>query len=77
MFLDWNAEAAKKETEKYEKRLEKAELKDILKAIKDASYKGYTGIQWRGKIKEKNLYKLKKYGYKISSITHYISKIEW
>lgn len=77
MFLKWGASDARDRVNRYEKRLDKAELKYIVHLIQSASKHGHTSIKLRGEIKDKNIHILKKNGYKISSSVHNIYEIKW
>ena len=77
MFFNWEADAARNSVERYERQLDKAELKYIIQSIKTASRQGYTGIKWRGDIRKANIRILKEYGYEVIHTTHCIYKINW
>jgi hypothetical protein len=65
MFLNLRADAVRSNVEKYERQLDKAELKYILQIIKIASRQGYTKLEWHTNISETNICMLIKYGYNI------------
>lgn len=77
MLFHLRANAAKGNVEKYKRQLDKAEWKYIMQSINLASCQGYTGIKWRGDIRKANIYKLKKYGYKVLHTAYCIYKIYW
>lgn len=77
MFFNWGADAARGNVERYERQLDRAELKYIIQSIDAASRQGYTGIKWRGDIRRTNIRKLKEYGYKVIHSTYRIYEINW
>lgn len=77
MLFHFGADAARGNVEKYERQLDKAELKYIIQSIDLASHQGYTGIKWRGDIRKANIHKLKKYGYEVLHTADYIYEIDW
>lgn len=77
MLFHFGAKAAKGNVERYERQLDKAELKYIMQSINLASCQGYTGIKWKGDIRKANVHKLKKYGYKVLHTAYCIYKIYW
>jgi len=77
MLFHWGVDAAKDNVKRYERRLDKAELKYIIQSINIASRQGYTGIKWRGDIRKANIHKLKKYGYEVLHTADYIYEINW
>ena len=77
MFFNWGADAARGNVERYERQLDRAELKYIIQSIDAASRQGYTGIEWRGDIRKANIRKLKEYGYEVIHTADYIYEIDW
>ena len=77
MFFNWGADAARGNVERYERQLDKAELKYIIQSIDLASRQGYTGIKWRGDIRKANIRKLKEYGYEVLHPADCIYEIDW
>jgi len=77
MFFNWGADAARGNVERYERQLDRAELKYIIQSIDLASHQGYTGIKWRGDIRKTNIRKLKEYGYEVIHTADYIYEIDW
>lgn len=77
MFFNWGADAARGNVERYERQLDRAELKYIIQSIDAASRQGYTGIKWRGDIRRTNIRKLKEYGYEVVHTTYCIYEINW
>lgn len=65
MFFFWGVDAARANLERYERQLDKAEFKYIIKSINIASKHGFTGIKWDGSIRSVNKQKLKELGYTI------------
>ena len=77
MLFYLGADAARGNVEKYERQLDKAELKYIIQSIDLASRQGYTGIKWRGDIRKANIRKLKEYGYEVLHTADCIYEIDW
>ena len=77
MLFHWGVDAAKDNVKRYERQLDKAELKYIIQSIDAASRQGYTGIKWRGDIRRTNIRKLKEYGYEVVHTTYCIYEINW
>ena len=77
MFFNWGADAARGNVERYERQLDRAELKYIIQSIDAASRQGYIGIKWRGDIRRTNIRKLKEYGYEVIRTTYCIYEINW
>lgn len=77
MFFNWGVDAARGNVEKYERQLDRAELKYIIQLINAASRQGYTGIKWRGDIRRTNIRKLKEYGYEVVHTTYCTYEINW
>ena len=77
MLFHWGADAARGNVERYERQLDKAELKYIIQSIDLASRQGYTGIKWRGDIRKANIRKLKEYGYEVLHTAYCIYEITW
>lgn len=77
MLFHFGAKVAKGNVERYERQLDKAELKYIIQSINIASHQGYTGIKWRGGIRRTNIRKLKEYGYEVVYTTYCIYEINW
>lgn len=77
MFFNWEADAARENVERYERQLDRTELKRIIQLINTASRQGYTGLKWREGIRRTNIRKLKEYGYEVIHITYYIYEINW
>lgn len=71
------ANSARANVQKYEKQLDKTELKRIMYEINKASKKGYTGLRWRGDIRKANIRTLKNWGYIIDHSVHTIYEINW
>lgn len=65
MLLFWGVEAARANAKSYERQLDKAEFKYIMKSIGIASKHGFTGLKWDGSIRPANKKKLKELGYHI------------
>ena len=77
MLFHWGVDAAKDNVKRYERQLDKAELKYIIQSINIASRQGYTGIKWRGDIRKTNIRKLKEYGYEVLHTAYCIYEITW
>lgn len=77
MFFNWGADVARGNVERYERQLDRAELKYIIQSIDAASRQGYTGIKWRGDIRKINIRKLKEYGYEVVHTTYCTYEINW
>ena len=77
MFFYWGADAARDNVNRYKRKLDRAELKFIIKSIENASRQGFTDLRWRGMIRDSNLRALKRLGYKIHQTTYRIYEIEW
>ena len=77
MFFNWRADVAKANVERYERQLDKTELKCIMQSINTASRQGYTGIKWRGNIRKAYVRKLREYGYKVLHTVYCIYEIDW
>jgi uncharacterized protein Yka (UPF0111/DUF47 family) len=77
MFYFWKAKAAKNRVKKYERQLDKIELKYIMQLIRATSRHGYTSIKWNKNIRKKNINALKEYGYKVTHIIHNVYEIRW
>lgn len=77
MFFNWGANAARGNVDRYERQLDRAELKYIIQSIDAASRQGYTGIKWKGGIRKINIRKLKEYGYEVVHTTYCTYEINW
>lgn len=75
-MFNYGINSARAAVNRYEKRIEKAELKYILQSIKSFSRRGYRKINWNSSIAPSNLRKLRKLGYKICHITA-VYEIKW
>ena len=73
----WDADIAKTNVLRYERKLDKIEWKQILCCINNFSKYGYTGLRWNGHIRIANLKMLEDYGYTVIKITHCIYEISW
>ena len=67
MLLFWGVDAARANANSYERQLDKAEFKYIIKSISIASKHGFTGLKWDGSIRAANKKRLKELGYHITS----------
>lgn len=77
MFFNWGVELAQLNVERYERKMDKAELKYIIQSIKSASKQGYTAIKWRGEIRKMNVRELKELGYDVYHTSYCIYEISW
>lgn len=76
-MMNMKANKAHKTADKYEQKLDKKELKDIMKLIREAAGQGYTGLVWRGNIRKANIQTLKKLGYKVARTSYRTFPIDW
>lgn len=67
MFWFWGVDAARANVDRYERKMDKAEFKYIIKSISIASKHGFTGLEWEGSIRPENKRKLKDLGYHITN----------
>ena len=65
MLLFWGVDAARSNSDRYERKLDKAEFRYIIKNISIASKHGFTELKWDGSIRPANKRKLKELGYHI------------
>ena len=65
MFWFWGVDAARANVDRYERKMDRAEFKYIIKSISIASKHGFTGLEWEGSIRSENKRKLKDLGYHI------------
>ena len=77
MFFFWNANAARANVVRYERKIDKSEFKDIIRAIDVTSKDGCSWLKWYAGISENNLKKLKNLGYRIDFISNSVYKIFW
>lgn len=71
------AKAAQSNVERYERELDRIELREIGREIKRASFQGYTYLRWKGEIRHNNLRKLEKCGYVIDRCHNLLYTIMW
>lgn len=77
MLFNWGIEAAKNNVDKYERKLDRIELKYVIKIIKSDSRRGYTCIKWQGNLRKGTIDMLKDYGYKVTHPAYCVYKIYW
>lgn len=77
MFFLRGADSARANVQKYERQLDKTELKHIMYEIDIASKRGYTGLKWRGDIRKTNIRTLKNWEYIVEHYTYSIYEISW
>jgi hypothetical protein len=65
MFLFWGVDAARANTDRYERKLDRAELSYIIKNISIRSKQGFTELLWEAPIRHANKRRLKDLGYHI------------
>ena len=73
----FKASQARKAAIKYEQKLNKIELKDIMKLVNEAACQGYMGMTWYGNIRKDNINTLRKHGYKVTRVAHRVFNIDW
>jgi len=76
MFF-WTAEKAKSNFEKYERKMDRKELKAILLSIDKASKEGYNVLEWDARIREGVIYLLENAGYEVDRIAKERYAIYW
>ena len=77
MFFFWNANAARANVVRYERKNDRSEFKDIIRAINVTSKDGCSWLDQCADISENNLKKLKNLGYRIDFISNSVYRIFW
>lgn len=77
MFFHCGAGVARGNVKRYERQLDRAELKYIIQSIDAASRQGYIGIKWRGDLRKGTIRALKNYGYEVVHTSYCIYEIYW
>lgn len=77
MFFHCGAGVARGNVKRYERQLDRAELKYIIQSIDAASRQGYIGIKWRGDLRKGTICALKNYGYEVVHTSYCIYEIYW
>lgn len=76
-MIFWGADTARGNVDRYERKLDRAELKYVMQNIDAASRQGYTGFKWNGQLRRGVISALKGYGYQVLHTAYCIYEISW